>query len=108
MEMALDQVSGVGGRNPLHVSFDIDSVDAMFTGSTGTAVPGGLTLREALRIGEIVYETQRMIALDMVEYNPLIGNPEMVETTARATIEIILSFFGKTRLGEYHINQEKQ
>jgi arginase len=43
MEMALDHL----GERPLHLSYDIDACDPMIAPSTGTAVRGGLTYREA-------------------------------------------------------------
>ncbi|KAA3679846.1 arginase [Paragonimus westermani] len=42
---------------PIHLSFDIDAMDPSIAPSTGTPVPGGLTLREGLRICEEVYAT---------------------------------------------------
>jgi hypothetical protein len=46
MEMALDHLLKNGER-PIHLSFDIDSVDPIIAPSTGTLVRGGLSYREA-------------------------------------------------------------
>ncbi|KAL9083876.1 MAG: hypothetical protein Q9165_008346 [Trypethelium subeluteriae] len=43
MDMAL---GWIGSDTPIHLSFDIDALDPMWAPSTGTAVRGGLTLRE--------------------------------------------------------------
>ncbi len=42
MEMALKSL----GDRPIHLSFDIDSLDPRHAPATGTAVNGGLTFRE--------------------------------------------------------------
>lgn len=46
MQLALQHVFKDGAR-PIHLSFDIDSVDPLLAPSTGTRVRGGLTYREA-------------------------------------------------------------
>jgi len=46
MQLALEHVLADGPR-PIHLSFDIDSVDPAIAPSTGTRVRGGLTYREA-------------------------------------------------------------
>ena len=46
MELALQHILKDGDR-PIHLSFDIDSVDPQLAPSTGTRVRGGLTYREA-------------------------------------------------------------
>ncbi|OTF80382.1 arginase, non-hepatic 3-like protein [Euroglyphus maynei] len=86
-------------KNAIHVSFDVDSMDPMIIPSTGTPVAGGLTFRETLQIGEYIHRTGRMIALDVVEFNPNIGSEQNVHQSAQYIIEIIMTFFGKSRLG---------
>lgn len=78
MEMALDHLnlnmSGDGSEGsrttPIHISFDIDSVDPTYAPATGTAVPGGLSYREAHYLVEEVAATRLLVGLDMVEVNP--------------------------------------
>lgn len=60
----------IGSDTPIHLSFDVDSLDPQFAPSTGTPVRGGLTLREGDYIAECVAETGSLIALDLVEVNP--------------------------------------
>ena len=105
MARALDKVNPTG-QNKLHVSFDVDSVDDSLIVSTGTPVLGGLTAREAMTIGEIIESTGQMVALDVVEFNPKIGSPEQVDRSAKYIIDIVLAFFGKSRLGYYHRRHE--
>jgi arginase len=57
----------------LHASLDVDALDPSVVQATGTAVPGGLTFREAHFLLEALAATQRLCSLDVVEVNPLIG-----------------------------------
>ncbi|EDQ89232.1 uncharacterized protein MONBRDRAFT_37086, partial [Monosiga brevicollis MX1] len=66
MEMALDHL----GERPLHLSYDIDACDPAIAPSTGTAVRGGLTYREAHYVAEAANETHRLASMDLVEVNP--------------------------------------
>jgi arginase len=58
-----------GGKAPLHLSFDIDACDPGVAPSTGTAVAGGLTFREAHYLCEQVAATGALRSMDMVEVN---------------------------------------
>ena len=68
---------------PLHLTFDIDSIDPMYAPSTGTRVSGGLTYREAYYICETMAETGKLASMDLVEVNPSIN-----ETGQAATVEM--------------------
>lgn len=48
--------------------------------STGTPVRGGLTLREGDYICECVHETGNLVAMDLVEVNPHLGDDNEKET----------------------------
>ncbi|KAH9404803.1 Amino-acid acetyltransferase, mitochondrial [Tyrophagus putrescentiae] len=104
---ALDAINP-SGKNPLHVSFDVDSVDDASIVSTGTPVIGGLTVREAMTIGRILDQTSQMVALDVVEFNPKLGTPAEVSRSAKYITDIVLSFFGKSRAGYFHHSKEQK
>ncbi|PVD26481.1 hypothetical protein C0Q70_14158 [Pomacea canaliculata] len=89
----------VVGKRPIHVSFDVDALDPEFTPSTGTAVAGGLSLREGLYIAEEISRTGRLSVLDVVELNPALGTQQQSELTVETTIEVVTHFFGKRREG---------
>ncbi|KAI4464471.1 arginase [Holotrichia oblita] len=84
-------------NKPIHVSFDIDSLDPLEAPSTGTPVRGGLLLREGIHIMTAIYKTGRLGALDLVEVNPKIGNQSDVDRTVTAAMHIILAAFGQNR-----------
>lgn len=73
MEMALEWL---GYDTPIHLSFDIDSLDPSFAPSTGFPVWEGLTLREGNFIAESIAATGNLVGLDLVEINPTI-TPEV-------------------------------
>ena len=81
----------------IHVSFDIDSVDPVYTPNTGTATPGGMTVRKALQIGELVAQINKISVINMYEVNPLIEPVQIANQKANIAINIILSFLGKSR-----------
>ncbi|XP_069686903.1 arginase, hepatic [Periplaneta americana] len=84
----------------LHVSFDIDSLDALEAPSTGTPVRGGLTLREGIQVMEEAYRTNRLSAVDIVEVNPKLGSPTDVKITLEAAKHIIRAASGYSRRGQ--------
>ena len=84
--------SGTGG---IHVSFDMDVCDPAIAPGVGTAVKGGLDYREAHMVMEMVADSKRLIALDMVEVNPTL---DVRNTTAEFATELALSALGKNIL----------
>eukprot|EP00456_Euglypha_rotunda_P051469 TRINITY_DN41574_c0_g1_i2.p1 TRINITY_DN41574_c0_g1~~TRINITY_DN41574_c0_g1_i2.p1 ORF type:complete len:341 (+),score=22.47 TRINITY_DN41574_c0_g1_i2:74-1096(+) len=84
--------------NPIHLSFDIDSIDPTFAPSTGTRVSGGLTYREGYYIAESLAQTGLLTSMDMVEVNPKLGpDPEAdAEVTADLANGLIASALGNT------------
>lgn len=86
-------------QKSIHVSFDIDALDAFEAPSTGTPVRGGLTLREGVHIMEAVHRSGRLTAMDLVEVNPSIGSKKDVDITVSAAIHVIKAAFGFNRKG---------
>jgi arginase len=81
--------AGTGG---IHVSFDLDACDPIHAPGVGTPVRGGLNYREAHMVMELVADSQRLIALDLVEVNPTL---DIRNTTAEFGTELALSALGK-------------
>ena len=93
----LDEVIGIVGRDgaALHVSFDMDGVDPGISPGVGTPVHGGLSYRESHLLMETVADTHRLVALDVVEINPILDTRN---STARLAVEFVLSALGKNIL----------
>jgi arginase len=89
-ERAIEIAStGTGG---LHVSFDMDVCDPAIAPGVGTPVKGGLEYREAHMVMELVADSRRLIALDLVEVNPTL---DVRNATAEFATELALSALGK-------------
>ncbi len=86
--LALATAGGV----PLYVSFDIDVVDPRDAPGVGTPVPGGMTLRDAHLVMELIAETGALRSLDLVEVNPILDHANQ---TGELASELICSAFGK-------------
>jgi arginase len=97
MEMALGHI---GADTPIHLSFDVDALDPMWAPSTGTPVRGGLTLREGDYICECVHETGSLVAVDLVEVNPSLAEPESMgaQETVRAGCSLVRCALGESLL----------
>jgi len=89
LEKAIERVSqDVDG---IYLSFDMDALDPRHAPGVGTAVPGGLTFREAHLACEVIAETGMLIGMDMVEVNPIL---DIQNQTAIDAVEFIRSAVG--------------
>ena len=82
------------GIFPIHLSFDIDGIDPIYTPSTGTPVPDGLLPEEGIEIIKLLKETGRLVSMDLVEVNLALGNKEDVIKTlhhSKTLIDVYLS-----------------
>lgn len=75
----------------LHISLDIDAIDPIYTPSTGTPVKNGLELQDIIKFLKIISESKKNISLDIVEYNPLIGNDQERKITLKSINSILYS-----------------
>jgi arginase len=98
LEHAMDTVNP-GLKKPIHLSYDIDALDPAVSPSTGTPVPGGLTIREGMYIAEEMALTDCLTGIDLVEVNPELGTKRDQELTLFTAVEIIAACFGKRRKG---------
>jgi arginase len=60
------------GTAGVHVSFDLDVCDPTIAPGVGTPVKGGLDYREAHMVMEMLADSEQLLALDMVEVNPVL------------------------------------
>lgn len=80
------------GTAGIWVSFDLDCLDPETAPGVGTAVPGGMTYREAHLAMEMLADTGRVIGVDLVEVNPVL---DMHNRTAGIGTDLLLSLLGK-------------
>lgn len=90
----MQQALAIAGRGnqPIHVSFDMDSLDPREAPGVGTPVRGGLSYREAHFAMELISQSQQMVSMDMVEVNSILDREN---ATAQLAVELVLSALGK-------------
>ncbi|MBP3719878.1 MAG: arginase [Clostridia bacterium] len=91
MEEAVSIVSD--GTEGVHLSFDMDALDPENAPGVGTPVLNGLTNREGFVICEVLSDMGRLLAMDLVETNPLLDRRN---ATGILAAELILTAIGKT------------
>lgn len=78
------------GTDGFHVSFDIDCIDPRLAPGVGTPVAGGLTVREAHLIMEMVADTGAMVSCEIVEVNPVIDQGNITAELAAGLVHSAL------------------
>lgn len=87
----LDRVRAENGL--LHVSLDVDFLDPDIAPGVGTTVPGGVTLREAHLIMELLAESELITSMEVAELNPSL---DVAGKTAQVAVDLVASAFGRT------------
>jgi arginase len=90
MREAIDIASA--GTRGVHLSFDLDVIDPQFAPGVGTPAPGGLTVREAHVVMELIATSNRLVGIDVVEVNPIL---DVMNRTGELAVDLILSALGK-------------
>jgi arginase len=90
MEEAIRRASS--GTAGIHVSCDMDAMDPEHAPGVGTPSPGGLSYREAHLAMEMLADTGKVLAADLVEANPVL---DQMNVTARLGVELLASLLGK-------------
>jgi arginase len=70
---SLNKIMNFVGDSPVHVSFDVDSIDPMYIPSTGTPVKNGVKLDNAIKILDNL-NNANMVNLDITELNKDLGS----------------------------------
>ncbi len=76
----------------IHLSLDMDALDPTYAPGVGTPVRGGLTYREAHLAMELIADSDRLVAMDVVEVNPILDREN---ATALLAVELVMSALGK-------------
>jgi arginase len=70
----------------IYISFDVDSLDSSISVGTGTPVPNGLTLEEAIHLNAALIKDKRVCCWEIVEVNPTLDTEN---TMAEAAFEVL-------------------
>ena len=88
------------GTAGVHVSFDVDAIDPEYAPGVGTPVVGGLTMREAHVIMELINDSDLMVSLEIAELNPILDH---ANGTANLICDLIASALGKKVMGRFEV-----
>jgi arginase len=72
----------------LYISFDVDSLDSSISVGTGTPVPNGLTVEEAIQINAELIKDKRVCCWEIVEVNPTLDSENTMAEIAFEVLEI--------------------
>lgn len=70
----------------IYISFDVDSLDSSISVGTGTPVPNGLTVEEAIHLNAALIKDKRVCCWEIVEVNPTLDTEN---TMAEAAFEVL-------------------
>jgi arginase len=94
MRDVVDEAVGIAGdgTHGIHLSLDLDVVDPEDAPGTGTPVWGGISYREAHLAMEMLSDRANIVAIDIVEVNPVLDTQNM---TAILAAELAQGLMGK-------------
>ena len=70
---SINKIMNFVGNSPVHVSFDVDSIDPKYIPSTGTPVKNGVELNNAIKILDNLNNTN-IVNMDITELNKDLGS----------------------------------
>lgn len=94
LKAVLDKINPQRDR-PIHLSFDVDGMDPIDAPSTGTAVPNGVRLHEAITMVRELRDSGLLVSVDIVEVNPALGDERDVDVTVRSARWIMAEALGQ-------------
>jgi arginase len=72
-EESMNKILAFVGDSPVHVSFDVDSIDPKYIPSTGTSVKNGVELKNAITILDKL-NSKNLVNMDITELNMDLGD----------------------------------
>ncbi len=76
-------------NSEFYLSFDTDALDPSLTPATGTPVANGLNIEQAQEIMNYFSSTGRLKILELVEFNPELGQTQEVERTVNSLMQVL-------------------
>jgi arginase len=91
-ENATNKILTFAGNSPIHVSFDVDSMDKSVVPSTGTAVKGGIKMNIGKDILQQIKNHTNVVNVDITELNMDLGTQKETQRSLKNTDELFKSF----------------
>ncbi|MDD4975118.1 MAG: arginase family protein [Bacteriovorax sp.] len=108
IENIAKEISDITQGHPIHISFDIDSIDPIFAPSTGVPVDYGLTPDDLNILSEKLFKNSIIPSMDIVEINPSLGTNTQVEQTYLIAFNFLKSIFKNNYQGEFYDGMGKR
>jgi arginase len=90
-EDSLNKIMNFVGDSPVHVSFDVDSIDPKYIPSTGTPVKNGVDLKNAITILDNLNNTN-IVNMDITELNMDLGSKQDGVKSGKNTAKLFHKF----------------
>lgn len=90
-EKSLNIIMNFVGDSPIHVSFDVDSIDPKYIPSTGTAVKNGIEINKAISILNNLNNTN-IVNMDITELNLQLGSKNDIVKSGKNTEKLFHNF----------------
>lgn len=97
MEQAIKEARE--GTDKLFISFDVDVIDPAFMTGTGTPVPGGLTMREAIPIVRRLCAETDVVGFDLIEVAPQLDETYVTALNSNAIMHACLTGIAMRKKG---------
>lgn len=102
------QIKDLVKGNPVHISFDIDSVDPSLAPATGIHIPDGLTMDDLITLGQTCFQHFNLKSVDVLEINPKLGTILDIDQTYITAFYFLRSLFSHTQQGDMHESTSKK
>lgn len=87
-QIAKETLELLGDCDQIYISFDVDSLDSSISMGTGTPVPDGLTVEEAIQLNAELIMDKRVCCWEIVEVNPTLDSENTMAEAAFEVLEI--------------------
>lgn len=91
-ENAMNKILTFAGTSPIHLSFDVDSMDKSLVPSTGTAVKGGINMNIGKEVLKRIKNYTNVINVDITELNMDLGTHKEAQKSLKNTDELFNPF----------------
>jgi arginase len=86
-EIAKKALEHLKDCDQIYISFDVDSLDSSISVGTGTPVPNGLTVEEAIELNTELIKDKRVCCWEIVEVNPTLDTENLMAENAFDVLE---------------------
>jgi arginase len=87
-EVAKQSLEILKDCDQIYISFDVDSLDSSISVGTGTPVPDGLTVKEAIELNAELIKDKRVCCWEIVEVNPTLDTENTMAENAFEVLEV--------------------